>query len=563
MCLPEIISTKIIAVNILNQSKHVKAIITPVNIPNTHVSCQPNHTDIANPIQDVLQSKGQLRFDWLNRYKTEEDNMSRQNVTPIEWVSTPITTPTNPSKDIPRIFPDIAREDGELSDGDSDPDDYNILPRPVHVNPTMTIPAAIAGNANRLADNKTDNASLPGPLLYSDDEKSSSSSDSESDDDHPVLKKRMQPVSFNSNNSIAFRNPNASGFTDLETAQGPKVLTDCEEKMLNFQEKRKVNNIWADVLQEEQQQQALDKFESIDVEGKRVLIERGPESYTFKPGTQGSLGKRKRENKQRGKKEKTNDDDSDVSSTALSDDDVTYIRQKKSAENGGASSSQKKILSGFHETSELPISEVRAKLVKMKGRKLSYLIARELQEPKTQLIVRACEILGKHYCIDLFIKTLKIEKKGGLLVKTQTRRRTPGGIFFYMLRKDDKYPPEKIDAVFEVDKQIVTRDRRNVKAARRKEQKAKVELLQHRLDKMKGTKPMDEEKKDCVEANIDEEDGELPSYEESSGSDSDTDMSDYELGDDVVQSIQDQELADEASNDYLDIHCNVDEFNDL
>jgi phosphorylated adapter RNA export protein len=331
--------------------------------------------------------------------------------------------------------------------------------------------------------------------------------------------------------------------------------------MMKFQQKRKVNNIWGDLLMEEQEQQALEKFGSIDVDGKQVLIERGPESYTFKPGTTGQLGKRKRHLKVGRKGPKRNDDDSDVSSTALSDDDLSYIRRKKESSGVAAGGSRGKIKSGFSETGELLVSEVRDRLGKIKGRKLAYLIARELEEPKTQLIVRAVEILGKYYCIDLFIKTLKIEKRGGLLVKTQTRRRTPGGIFFYMLRKDDRYPPEKVQSVFEVDKQIVSREKRNIRAAKRKEQKAKVERLQHRVDKMKGTKPMDEEKKDCDD--IAEEDGELPSYEGSSASDSDSDDSEIDDDDDLDQSNQNPDLANEASNDYLDIHCGIDEFTDL
>jgi hypothetical protein len=55
-------------------------------------------------------------------------------------------------------------------------------------------------------------------------------------------------------------------------------------------------------------------------------------------------------------------------------------------------------------------------------------------EPVAQ-IRRIIQHLGEAYARDMLAETLRIEEQGGMLVKSGKRRRTPGGIFFWLVRQ--------------------------------------------------------------------------------------------------------------------------------
>lgn len=61
-------------------------------------------------------------------------------------------------------------------------------------------------------------------------------------------------------------------------------------------------------------------------------------------------------------------------------------------------------------------------------------MARRLQEPKVELLERAVTILGIPQCRKFLGMAEDIEASGGLLTLDKSRRRTPGGVFFYLLR---------------------------------------------------------------------------------------------------------------------------------
>lgn len=56
-------------------------------------------------------------------------------------------------------------------------------------------------------------------------------------------------------------------------------------------------------------------------------------------------------------------------------------------------------------------------------------------EPTAQL-KRACRILGPERMQELLIQTLQIERTGGIMLPDGSRRRTPGGDFFQVLRQN-------------------------------------------------------------------------------------------------------------------------------
>jgi hypothetical protein len=61
-------------------------------------------------------------------------------------------------------------------------------------------------------------------------------------------------------------------------------------------------------------------------------------------------------------------------------------------------------------------------------------LAAALQEENVELLERVVSVLGVEQAQVLLQKTLETEAGGGLLVTNQSRRRTPGGVFFYLAR---------------------------------------------------------------------------------------------------------------------------------
>ncbi|XP_011303365.1 phosphorylated adapter RNA export protein [Fopius arisanus] len=87
-------------------------------------------------------------------------------------------------------------------------------------------------------------------------------------------------------------------------------------------------------------------------------------------------------------------------------------------------------------------------------------IAEKLNEKKDSLIKKVVDILGKEKAIEFYQKTKKIEEDGGMLIMNGSRRRTPGGVYLYLVKNDDHIPQEKIRQVFLVDKKECTEKKR-------------------------------------------------------------------------------------------------------
>ncbi|XP_067004622.1 phosphorylated adapter RNA export protein [Anabrus simplex] len=79
-------------------------------------------------------------------------------------------------------------------------------------------------------------------------------------------------------------------------------------------------------------------------------------------------------------------------------------------------------------------------------------IANKLCEPKDDLILRVVQILGKEKAISLYRKCKEIEAAGGMLVLNGSRRRTPGGVFLTLIKRDSDITRENRNQIFEGDK---------------------------------------------------------------------------------------------------------------
>lgn len=61
-------------------------------------------------------------------------------------------------------------------------------------------------------------------------------------------------------------------------------------------------------------------------------------------------------------------------------------------------------------------------------------LAAALNEPQTLLLRRVIDVIGVERTQAHLVATLAIEAQGGELTKNQKRRRTPGGVFFHLVR---------------------------------------------------------------------------------------------------------------------------------
>ena len=62
-------------------------------------------------------------------------------------------------------------------------------------------------------------------------------------------------------------------------------------------------------------------------------------------------------------------------------------------------------------------------------------LAQALQEPKRALLLKVLRTLGQDRCAALLADTLQCEDGGGMRTKDGTRRRTPGGVFFQLVKE--------------------------------------------------------------------------------------------------------------------------------
>jgi len=63
-------------------------------------------------------------------------------------------------------------------------------------------------------------------------------------------------------------------------------------------------------------------------------------------------------------------------------------------------------------------------------------ITKTLDEPNTWLVRKVVNIIGAERARAFLQQTLDVETNGGMLVASGQRRRTPGGVFFHLVRKN-------------------------------------------------------------------------------------------------------------------------------
>lgn len=80
-------------------------------------------------------------------------------------------------------------------------------------------------------------------------------------------------------------------------------------------------------------------------------------------------------------------------------------------------------------------------------------MAQILEEEKCDLILKVVSVIGKRESLNLFKITQKIEAQGGMLTMMKNRRRTPGGIFLFLLKTSDKIDEDHKREIFNSERQ--------------------------------------------------------------------------------------------------------------
>ncbi|XP_052896095.1 phosphorylated adapter RNA export protein isoform X1 [Anopheles moucheti] len=107
-------------------------------------------------------------------------------------------------------------------------------------------------------------------------------------------------------------------------------------------------------------------------------------------------------------------------------------------------------------------------------------LAGKLCETHTDLMVRVVEALGKEIPTKLFKETQKIEADGGMLVMKGWRRRTPGGVFLFLLKHCEEVDQEIKKTIFQEDKKAKQKEWKLTKHLNRDK---KVEELKKTLNR--------------------------------------------------------------------------------
>lgn len=93
-------------------------------------------------------------------------------------------------------------------------------------------------------------------------------------------------------------------------------------------------------------------------------------------------------------------------------------------------------------------------------------IAKRLEEPKKALLERVVKVLGSKRALRFLAMTEDIEEAGGLMTRDKSRRRTPGGVFFYVLKAHTS--KDQVQLIFEEEAREQELVRRRIRKERNK-----------------------------------------------------------------------------------------------
>ncbi|KFM72881.1 hypothetical protein X975_04281, partial [Stegodyphus mimosarum] len=275
---------------------------------------------------------------------------------------------------------------------------------------------------------------------YRGKQSSSSDSDSEDSDKECTFWKRASRKP--NNDDVAEKtstgiSPSVESCIETTTFQN---VTNPVEHSTSQQQKRKRNTIWSDVLE--------DQLIAEDLGG--VLLKNKPKGY-------GSRGHESY------------------------DYTLSYQYHKAKGDLDNRMSADE--YSGESETNSRTSSDFKKfymrNLPKLDGAETAaaWKIVGILNEKKKYLIFRVVKMLGIEKAMKLLKMTEEIEDNGGMMIKNNARRRTPGGVYFQLIKNDKSIDKEVLNKIFEGEmssfeaKKFYDQNRKNKQSSWKKKKK--------------------------------------------------------------------------------------------
>ncbi|KAK5849351.1 hypothetical protein PBY51_009001 [Eleginops maclovinus] len=221
---------------------------------------------------------------------------------------------------------------------------------------------------------------------------------------------------------------------------------------------RKVNNIWGSVVQEQCQDAVAAELGIFGMEGEISMSSRNVETYNF------VLAKKIMDKERELEKLANKDGEVNMLDTELED----YMKERGSEERAGGDAKRKR--------SAKERIGPRAEM-DTKGRyeiteddpedRVTDEIAYRLQEPKKDLIERIVKVIGNKKAIELLGETATLEESGGVHTMDGSRRRTPGGVYIYLLKNTPSISKGQIKKIFLEEQQNECKNKKAAQKRRR------------------------------------------------------------------------------------------------
>ncbi|XP_002736048.1 phosphorylated adapter RNA export protein-like [Saccoglossus kowalevskii] len=303
---------------------------------------------------------------------------------------------------------------------------------------------------------------------YSEDSESESSSD---DDDGLSWKRRkhdaVSVTAVNNNDNVDKTN----GQNGLGTEES---TTQCVGKS-----SKKRNNIWAKVIQGQEQQGVEFQIDNFNMDPSVSLTDREVETYNYK---------KHREHERHGSRGGHYDDRDNYNEER----DREHVHRGDRHRGKRKRSAKDRLGRSSHIRERLGRKpNVRDRLGERKNpysipirvnedddpETVAKAIIERLREQKGDLIRRITEIVGNKTALQLLHETEDVEQAGGLMTQDGKRRRQPGGVYLTLLKASKNVTKEQLDEINSCSKKMenankkkAEKRRKFLKALRRKQE---------------------------------------------------------------------------------------------
>ncbi|XP_078591569.1 phosphorylated adapter RNA export protein-like isoform X1 [Branchiostoma floridae x Branchiostoma japonicum] len=256
--------------------------------------------------------------------------------------------------------------------------------------------------------------------------------------------------------------------------------------------KRKVNNIWASVVQEQFSESVADELVYTGLAGG-ISKERGPESYDYKEFTEHVS-----DSEHGSKSPIMTSEDEDEKEDHPQDEKEEDAGEQGEEEKGTKRKRSVKERLGPRPGTPFPGGPITVTADDPPEKVADEIIYR-LSEPKWHLIHRIVKVLGAGQALQLLSMTEDVEAAGGMPIHDGTRRRTPGGVFIQLLKSTASITKEQKDKIFaEEDKKFQERQREERRRRRRNNRSRRRRGHAHSSENDR----MEEDGTDCADAQL-------------------------------------------------------------